>query len=474
MKRKLKYLVVALFALTATAFGVGCSFIKKDKCDHEYGATAKEVTREATCTRRGEEVWECLLCGEEKTVTTDTVEHNFNGGTVKKESICRTEGEMLYKCNDCDGTKIEVIPKSEHTIVDVAQQDPTCTVDGFAAYSYCSVCTEYVTPKVILPAGGHIAMKVKGKAATCSETGLTDGTVCGVCGDALIAQEVIPAKGHTIVTVPGYAPTCKPGMSNGSECSVCEEVFVVQTVLPAVDEHVYGDDCVCDECGYDRGHSYDDEGTCEFCGGKTAGFEYLSFRLNEDGASYEVLPPDYDEVQELTDIVIPAKYKGLPVSYISIGMFMDRVNIRSIVVPGSISNIGEAQFQNMPDLERVVLLEGVTTIPGGVFFNNPKLTSIVLPSTITDFMENWIQDELVSQITVTVPAGMKEYFEELIPEDVLIVEAESAAPAVAAEPEEVYEPLVSLVEVEEPLRARKSADVEARRRLKSLSQYRLH
>ncbi len=232
----------------AALVGVGCT--DKDECQHEYGAIPTTVVEVATCTSRGEEIWTCLKCGEEHTIMTETLPHHFDNGRVKTTATCKREGEILYECMDCDGTKIEAIPIVAHSIVQVPQKTPTCTESGYTAYTYCSVCTAYLLPKLELSALGHNEVVVKGYAATCTNSGETNAVFCSVCNEELKEAEIIPAKGHNVVTVPGYAATCSTtGKGNGSSCSTCGEVFVEGTIIPATGLHVFNSYGKCAQCG---------------------------------------------------------------------------------------------------------------------------------------------------------------------------------------------------------------------------------
>ena len=61
--------------------------------------------------------------------------------------------------------------------------------------------------------------------------------------------------------------------------------------------------------------------------------------------------------------------------------------IRKIELPSSIKSIGGDAFARCPDLESVILNEGVKAIDDLAFSGNPKLKEIVIPSTVTDINE---------------------------------------------------------------------------------------
>ena len=83
----------------------------------------------------------------------------------------------------------------KHDIATVAQQDPTCTENGFEAYEYCKNC-DYKTQSDVLPATGHV-----------DENG--DGT-CDVCSAAFSFNVVQPID---VDTVCGGSATFATGAS---------------------------------------------------------------------------------------------------------------------------------------------------------------------------------------------------------------------------------------------------------------------
>lgn len=168
-------------------------------------------------------------------------------GTTGEETLDFTAGEdghySLELPNTTDAQVSGILVSLTHTCVptDVAEVPATCTEDGTAAGSVCSVCGHVISGCEEISAQGHTEVKDPAKAPTCTEDGLTEGSHCSVCEEVLVAQEIIPAQGHTAVKDEAVAPTCtEDGLTEGSHCSACGEVLTAQEKVPAIG-HNYGE-----------------------------------------------------------------------------------------------------------------------------------------------------------------------------------------------------------------------------------------
>ena len=128
----------------------------------------------------------------------------------------------------------------------------------------------------------------------------------------------------------------------------------------------------------------------------------LAYTLNSDNASYSV--SGIGTVTN-TDIVIPATYKGLPVTKISNSAFKDNTSITSVTIPNSVTTIGTYTFQNCSGLTSITIPEGVTTINERVFYGCSGLTSVTIPNSVTTIGTYTFQN-CSSLTSITIPAGV--------------------------------------------------------------------
>ena len=77
---------------------------------------------------------------------------------------------------------------------------------------------------------------------TCLTTGLAAGKKCDICGMIFLGCEVIPATGHTFDT------EWSRDEINHWYAAICEHTSEKENV----EAHIYGDDNICDVCGYER------------------------------------------------------------------------------------------------------------------------------------------------------------------------------------------------------------------------------
>lgn len=252
MKKKFKVLLCTLVVGAVAVFGAGCSLtetLKQLMCEHDYGAAATEVTKAATCSEEGEELWTCLLCEKQETRTVEKLPHEFDEGRETKSPTCTVAGEIVYTCTVCDSEKVETQAKIPHNVVEVAAKPATCTEDGYTEYTYCADCNQLLTPKTILPATGHNLTVEKGYAATCTETGLTNKEYCYTCGEVISEHAEIPAKGHDIESVKGYPATCtETGLTDSQYCKICGTVYREKEVIPSFGHTDTDEDGFCDVC----------------------------------------------------------------------------------------------------------------------------------------------------------------------------------------------------------------------------------
>ena len=208
MKRQISILACVLMLL-AIVFAVASCSQPEAAHVHEY---AEFVSKEATCTEKGEVTLTCA-CGDKYTNETAAKGHNL-APIAAVEPTCTTEGKTEgVQCTDCG-----LITVAQTTIAPIGHNlgaAATCTTA-----QTCELCDH-----VFVEALGHNA-----PAPTC-----TEDSVCKRCG-----EKQKSALGHK----PINDATC----TEASICGVCDEV-----VAEALG-HTYPSDCysgVCQVCSAD-------------------------------------------------------------------------------------------------------------------------------------------------------------------------------------------------------------------------------
>ena len=120
----------------------------------------------------------------------------------------------------------------------------------------------------------------------------------------------------------------------------------------------------------------------------------LEFALNEDGESYSVVGLG---TYSNTDVVIPDTYKGKPVTKIADRAFdaiprevvgnvslNDCAKITGIMIPDSVTSIGDDAFSACESLTKIEIPNSVTSIGNSAFSLCTSLRSIDIPNSVTN------------------------------------------------------------------------------------------
>ena len=369
-----------------------------------------------SCTKTGlTEGKHCSVCNEilVKQGIEPVIAHRYDD---KYDDSCNVCGGI--RDTECAHREIEVIPGYAST----------CTDPGLTQGQKCKKCGEVITHQTVINAKGHTEVIDEAISATCTNTGLTAGKHCSTCDKVLVEQGIVPTLPHTysewVVTKtancgqdgemtrsctcgakqteviygagmhgeiidPAVEPTCTTtGLTEGKHCSYCGTVLVQQEVVPTL-EHVYNTTYsfdnsfhwyACKGCGTAKDkeeHQLDDGGLCSVCDqpiGSTIGIIYDK---SADGTYAEVV--GYEGTAK--KIRIADTYEGLPVKTIYNNAFQNKT-ITSVIIPDSVTSVGNSAFYNCSSLTSLVIGDSVTDIGEEAFYCCYSLNSVIIPDSV--------------------------------------------------------------------------------------------
>lgn len=141
----------------------------------------------------------------------------------------------------------------------------------------------------------------------------------------------------------------------------------------------------------------------------------ISFRDCEN-LTYVIIPDSVTEIGDmafydcdsLTSVTIPDS-----VTEIGDGAFYDCDSLISVTIPGSVMKIGESAFKGCESLTSVTISGGVTEIGGWAFRDCESLTNITIPDSVMKIGEGTFYD-CDSLTSVTIPGSVTEIGDRVV------------------------------------------------------------
>lgn len=346
-RRKIFLFTLTLIMSMCFVFSlVGCnsSGNNSSECSHEWQNMASRT--EPTCTTEGNQEQQCTKCNEVQIIKISALGHDF------AESWTSDENAHWHVC-----TRNGCTQKADEASHEVASNGHNCDTCGEKLTDCadenndhnCDTCGEKISD--------HI-----GGTATC-----VNKAVCTICGNAYgnFAE-------HNLGWVKG-----KDGHYRQCQTENCTEAETLAA------------------------HTFE-EGICSVCGDYDVyGTEDLSFNYYARGDYYEVNTYKGTE----TDIVIPYYYNdgtnGIKVVNKIVSEAFGSTNIKSIIIPDSVTIISYGAFRSCLQLESIIFGENsrVNAINGSTFNNCWKLTSFHVPDSVTQISSNAFLQSGIKTVT---------------------------------------------------------------------------
>ena len=184
-------------------------------------------------------------------------------------------------------------------------------------------------------------------------------------------------------------PTCKAGGFDTATCKLCGR-SEVSNETPKLDHsfkttysfddnyHWYG----CSGCSATSGkalHADDGNGECSVCNVPISATPGVVYDVSADGTYAEVLA--YGGTAK--KVKIASEYNGLPVKTVYSKAFKGNKTITSVIIPDSVTSIGDEAFSWCSSLESVVIPDSVTSISDHAFSFCDSLESVVIGDSVT-------------------------------------------------------------------------------------------
>ena len=164
---------------------------------------------------------------------------------------------------------------------------------------------------------------------------------------------------------------------------VCNECYEVMWVSGNEGSHDFSDEYSydandhwidCSKCSAVKDkseHDINDDGACNVCKQQLTASKGVVYQLSADGTYARVV----DYTASAKNVVISDTYEGVPVTEIGTRAFQWK-EITSVVIPDTVTFIGQAAFAHCADLVSVEMGNGVTEICPSAFFQCSSLISV--------------------------------------------------------------------------------------------------
>ena len=186
----------------------------------------------------------------------------------------------------------------------------------------------------------------------CSHRDADDNSLCDNCGESYTDGKDLPDEHKHDYTVKN---TDSKYLDKAADCENAATYFY-SCSCGAVGSETFAEGVPNDE------HNVDGSGYCTICGTPFAPTEGIIYNLSVDQTYAEVVgySGDYEKV------IIASEYNGVPVKTIYDGSFYNK-SITSVLVPDSVTSIGEGAFYNCSSLTSVTIPDSVTSIGSDAF-----------------------------------------------------------------------------------------------------------
>ena len=386
-----------------------CGDVQGYKTEKALGHSYETAVTAPTCTEKGYTTYTCTACADEYVDDwTETAEHPYGHWNVTREATCTKPGEQVRWCSVCKAENKEEIPVIKHTYEWKVTTPAICDKAG-EERNIC-VCGDYTATKRIDALGHDLGDAEVETAATCTKDGVSVQR-CQREGCKYEEKTTIEAT-HIWATAQVLAePTCTKEGKAVHYCTVCGEKGEV--VLDKINHNmawvevtlvnnVWKDTkatCTntgkatykCTECDYNTGatkltektaHTPAEEWVVEEPTCTTNGRKHLHcVDCNAEIKSQVLLATGHADINWVDD-----NKTGVS-NYVCVcGKVFDKMSIGLVIEGDTLVSVGTCTTK------AVYVPTTVTKIGAGAFDSCANLTTIYLPAGLTEIGENAFRD----------------------------------------------------------------------------------
>ncbi len=380
----------------------GYGDLSRDKASHTFD----DVVTPATYDKGGYTTHTCTVCGYSyKDQETDQLQHNYSSEWSSNSSYhwhaCTDEGYTSLKGDE-----------AQHTYV-AEVTEPTYEAGGYTTYT-CSVCgysykCEY-TSQLEHNYSSEYSYDENTHWYACTDEGYED-LKRGEYEHFMLSKVVIPTYDQGGYEL-HYCRICKYSYKTNEKDQLVHEYSDTWSYDSATHWHDCTDPGYYSLIGDVADHEFNKTGDCTICGYSKAS---QSLEISYYMGNSRVVKGIGSETSK--DIIIPSE-NGKVVK-INDKAFKN-TDIRSIVIPDSVTEIGESAFQGCDSLEYVYIGSGLKTLGDDAFYGCKSLAKIEISENNKTFDHRNDCNAIINTESSELLVGTKN---TIIPEDVTSIGA---------------------------------------------------